>query len=311
MKRNGSWLILAALCLLLTGCGETARQPDPTPTPVITPRPTPTPRPTLPPTPTPVPTAPTLQDPDAYLSSWLDYVLAGTRTLVRFWQHPGSGPSPMEPLTAECGPLIRALFEELDWEQTEEPDYADMEEAPPGFYQVSIYYLDDETKTLGRDGWIGLEMGRQVIMLGTRGPDSVYLRADGAEKLCDALADLMPSVYINLGRTTVPPQESREATVRLYLLTALERTKALGHITDYELRAYAALPEEEDSGEKAAEEGSEPPGIRYTATYAVKPADPAADYWLAWTVDADGWIVNEIDCEVLGYDAGNGCYRMV
>lgn len=313
MKRNVSWLALAALCLLLTGCGETARQPDPTPGPTQTPAVTVTPAPSLTPSPSPAPTEAPRQTPEEVLAAALDQVVSGEEIFIRFWQHPGSGPSPISLPPAEYGAPIRALFEALNWEETEKPTYTDAAaDAPynqPGAYQASLYF-GESSRDLG-DGWIGLWTGNPVIMVGNNGPDSVYLRAEGSETLCDALADLMPSVYINLGRTRVPAQESREATVRLYLLTALERTKALGHITDYELRAYAALPPVEDSGEKAAEEGSEPPGIRYTATYAVKPADPAADYWLARTVDADGWIVSEINYyEILGYDARDGCYGM-
>lgn len=319
MKRNFGYRILAAaLCLLLAGCGKTAPQPDLTPSPSQTPAVTVTPAPSPAPSPSPAPTEAPRRTPEEVLAAALDQVVSGEEIFIRFWQHPGSGPSPISLPPAEYGAPIRALFEALDWEETEEPAYTDAAtEAPynqPGAYQASLHF-GESSRDLG-DGWIGLGTGDPVIMVGTNGPDSVYLRAEGAEALCDALADLMPSVYINLGRTRVPPQESKAATLKRYLETALERTKALGHITEYELRAYAVVTwsEEEHAYVEVTErpEEAEPSGFQYTAVYAYKPAQPELERWKAYPHDADGWIVDTIEAasECLGYDERDGCYGM-
>lgn len=288
-------LCVMLLCLLLAGCAPKAPSE---PLPTASPTPTAS---------TPAPSAEPSQDPEDILLAQVDEVLAEKEIYIRFWQHPGSGPSSETLPTAEFGEAVRGLFTELDWEITESPTYDEeaAEDAPfnqPGAYSVDICYSDS------RPVAIQMRTGKPVVMLVNSGPDNMYLRADGAEELCDKLADLTPSFYINLGRTRVPPQESLEATLKLYLETAMERLKANGHITDYDLRSYEILPIEE--GIQPREE--EYPSIAYVVTYAIKPAHPELTYWQDCTFDADGWVSVdwEGEWEVLAYDERDGCYGM-
>lgn len=286
------------LCLTLAGC-----KPKEVP-------PTPTPEPTGTVSPSVAPSSQPQPDPGEELLACLDQALAGEQMTIRFWQHPGSGPSQVELSSAEHGEEIRALFSALDWEQVEEPRYESDEEvnnAPfnqPGAYSASIYYGDPWI------GYISLGTGDPVIMIGDNSPDSVYLRADGAGDLCDKLADLTPSAYIDLGRTRVPPQESQEATLKLYLETALERLKANGHITDYTIDDFAVVPPDEPGSEPV--EALEYPGISYTVTFRVKPAKPQLTYWqdMAEYTGEDGWVEQTIDWEFIAYDERDGCYGM-
>lgn len=306
---------LAALCLMLAGCGPKEAQVTPAPSPSVTAAPTATPSPAPELTASPEPTAtpaPWETDPKGYLLDWLDQTMAGAEVFVRFWFHPGSGPTPENLPTAEYGESVRAVFAELDWEKVEEPAYFTDEEAEnpydqPGAYSVNIYL------ERGTASSIGLGKGDPVIGLYTvesEVTEAVYLRAEGADKLCDALADLMPDPYYNLGRVRVPWQGSEEETLKLYLETALERTKELGHITDYELRAYAVTPPE---GESTDEPQGEHPTFGYTATYAFKPAHPESAFWKGYDLEStDGWAVASIEdyTEFLDYDERDGCYGM-
>lgn len=310
MKRK-YWCFGLALCLALAGCapqqeqGRPTATPEPSPNVDISPSPIVTPTPELP----FIPSVDPRQDPEGYLLACLDKVMAGKQVFIRFWQHPGSGPSTVELSSAEHGSEIRALFSTLDWERVEAPSYESDEEindAPfnqPGAYSVSIYYGEPWT------GYISLETGDPVVMLGDHGPESVYLRADGAEELCDKLADLTPSAYINLGRTRVPPQKDQEATLKLYLETGLERLKANGHITDYTIDDFAVIPPDEEPGSEPVEQ-LEHPGIPYTVTYSLKPAKPELSYWQD-LVGEDGWARKlTIDWEFIAYDERDGCYGM-
>ena len=307
MKRK-YWCFGLALCLALAGCGQKEASPVPTsePSPSIvapaTLEPSTTPEPSF------VPSVDPGQDPEGYLLACLDKVMEGKRVFIRFWQHPGSGPSPVELSSAERGEEIKALFSALEWERVEEPGYYTSEEeavnAPfnqPGAYSASIYYGEPWS------GYISLWTGDPVVMIGDNGPDSVYLRADGAEELCDKLADLTPSAYINLGRTRVPEQKDQEATLKLYLETALERLKANGHITDYTIDDFAIIPPEEPESEPVEE--LEHPGIPYTVTYSLKPTKPELSDWQG-LVGEDGWVEQTIDWECIAYDERDGCYGM-
>lgn len=300
MRRN-SWCLGLALCMALAGCAPRQGQSKPTATPV--------PSETVSPS-----TTPSFQpqsDPGEQLLTCLDQAMVKELVTIRFWQHPGSGPSPVELSTAEHGEDIKALFSALNWEQVEVPGYYTSDEeaanAPfnqPGAYSVSIYYGDPWT------GVIQMGTGDPVVTLGDNGPDSVYLRADGAEDLCDKLADLTPEAYINLGRTRVPEQKDQEATLKLYLETGLERLKANGHITGYTIDTFAIIPPDEPESEPV--ERPEHPGIPYTATYSIKPARPELTYWqdLAEYTREDGWIEQTIDWEFIAYDERDGCYGM-
>lgn len=297
MKRK-YWCIALALCLALAGC----KQKEVTPTPTM--EPTPSAAATATPEPSFAPTVAPGQDSEGYLLACLDKAVEGERVFIRFWQHPGSGPSPVELSSAEHGEEIRALFSALEWERVEEPGYYTSEEeaanAPfnqPGAYSASIYYGEPWS------GYINLGTGDPVVMLGDNGSDSVYLRADGAEELCDKLADLTPSAYINLGRTRVPEQKDQEATLKLYLETGLERLKANGHITDYTIDDFSVIPPDEPVEEL------EHPGIPYTVTYSLKPTKPELSDWQG-LVGEDGWVEQTIDWECIAYDARDGCYGM-
>ncbi len=296
-----------ALCLLLAGCApkappEPSRTPDPTASPEVTAAPA------------PEPSAPMLPDPQTdptgYVLACLDWAMEGETVTICFWQHPGSGPSPEELSVDDCASAIRALFSDLDWEVTERPTYDEdtAESAPfnqPGAYSATIYYGDSWT------GYLQVGTDDPVIMLGDHGPNSVYLRADGAEGLCDRLTDLVPSAYLNLGRTRVPPQASREDTVKLYVETALERLKANGHISDYVLRECKIVELDVEADAESAWETH--PSFGYTVTYAVKPTHPELSYWQDATFDADGWVEARIEehTEFLAYDERDGCYGMV
>ncbi len=301
-----------ALCLLLAGC---APKTPPEPSPTASPPPTSSPEVTA--TPTPEPSAPKLPDPQTdptgYVLACLDLAMEGETVTILFWQHPGSGPTPEELSVADYGEAIRALFSDLDWEVTQSPTYDEetAESAPlnqPGAYHVSIDYGDPFA------GRLQANTGDPVIILGKTGPDNVYLRAVGAEGLCDQLTDLVPSAYLNLGRTRVPPQTSREDTVKLYVETALERLKANGHISDYVLREWKVVePDVEPDAEPTPTPAWEThPGIGYTVTYAVKPTRPELSYWQNVTFDADGWTEEHIEeyIEFLIYDERDGRYGM-
>lgn len=297
MKRK-YWCFGLALCLALAG-GCKPKEVSPTPTPSAAA--TDTPEPSITPTPSFAPSIDPKEDPKGYVMSWVDTALGGEKIYLRFWIHPGSGPTPSIWLAEEYAQTVRTMFEELDWDSarvlTWEEAYAD-EGAPediPGMYSV----------TLNDEGWRGtchIQCGLNAGMICVAGDDDLYFFVGGAEELCTKLTDLEPSVYVNLGRTRVPAQESREATLKLYLETALERTKELGHITDYELRAYAVTPPEEEGGE-------ERPGFGYTATYAFKPTRPEL---FGGNLDADGWGEETIEeyTEGLVYDERDGCYGM-
>lgn len=287
----------------------------PAPSPSVTAAPTATPSPTPELTASPEPTAtpaPWETDPKGYLLDRLDQTMERSEVFVRFWFHPGSGPTPENLPTAEYAESVRAVFAELDWEKVEEPAYFTDEEAEnpydqPGAYSVNIYL------ERGTASSIGLGKGNPVIGLYTvesEVKEAVYLRAEGADKLCDALADLMPDPYYNLGRVRVPWQGSKEETLKRYLETALERTKELGHITDYELRAYEVTSPENENGE---DEEAAPLSMAYTATYAFKPAHPESAFWKGYDLEStDGWSVASIEdyTEFLDYDERDGCYGM-
>ncbi len=300
MKKKCAALALL-LCLTLAACGPRRTQAEPTPTPEPSPSATPEPSPSA----APLPDGPEA-DPKGYLLSCVDQALEGETVPIRFWQHPGSGPSGVELSVAEHGRDIRALFAALDWEATETPVYTEGTEealdAPynqPGAYNVSIYYGDPWA------GELSLWSGDPAVSLWTEESEPVFLRADGAEKLCDQLADLTPSAYIQLGRTRVPPQGSQEATLKLYLETALERLKANGHITDYTLDRYEVIPPEPGDSTNPMEY----PGISYVATFFLKPTHPELRAWEGLE-EKDGWLVQTIDWEHIAYDHRDGLYGM-
>lgn len=317
MKKKALWLtVTAALCLTLAGCGPKERQEMPTPQPSTTPEAVVTPTPTPEPTSTPAPWA---EDPKGYIMGWLDELLDGEKLYLRFWIHPGSGPTPTIWPT-ELGETVRTLLEELDWDgaklltwEEQEAEDADLVNAP-GTYSVT---LNDEDWV--GEGYFSFSLNSRVIRVNW-GDDQLYFFVPGAETLCTKLTDLEPSVYVNLGRVRVPPQESKKATLKLYLETALERTKELGHIADYELRDYAVVTwsadgERLEEGENAEAEEEEHPNICYTATYAVKPAHPESEFWKYCTFDEDGWFVADVNVEeymdFLAYDERDGCYGML
>lgn len=302
--RNRALCLALLLGLLLAGCGpketppELTLEPSPSVEATVTPEPVPTPEPPF------VPSADPEEDPKGYILSCLDQAMTEENIFLRFMLHPGSGSTPSYWPTQEYRESLWAIFADLDWEAVEEPRYESEEEianAPfnqPGAYDILLYY--SETGQCVRCG-----LNNAVLQVGNGGEDTRYFTADGAEKLCTKLTDMDPDVYINLGRIRVPAQESEEATLKLYLETALKRTKELGHITDYELRAYAVTsPGWEGEGVS--------PGFQYTTTYAYKPAHPESAYWKDYAFDADGWAVVTIgeQTEALLYDERDGCYGM-
>lgn len=302
MKKKAGWLVLTlALSLLLAGCGPKEPQVTPTPGSSVTPEVTVTPAPTPDPTATP---APWEEDPKGYVMGWLDRMLEGEEIYLRFWLHPGSGPTPSIWPTAEYAETVRAMFEELDWDSAKLLTGGDENAAyydGPGSYNVTLH----EDNWMG-DGWIGCSLDTGVVRVDSTADGNLYFLVPGSEELCSKLTDLEPSVYVNMGRTRVPAQKSEEATLKLYLETALERTKELGHITDYELRAYAVTPPDD---ERTDESQGEHPAFSYTATYAFKPARPEL---FSGVIDADGWVVGNIEeyTEGLTYDEQDGCYGM-
>ena len=299
MKKKYAALALL-LCLTLAACGPRRTQDEPTPTP----EPSPSATPEAGPSAAPLPDGPEA-DPKGYLLSYVDQALEGETASILFWQHPGSGPSGVELSVAEHGQDIRALFAALDWEITEAPVYTDDE--LDAYYDQPAYNV---TMPVYRGGeWIGelsLRSGEPLVTLRTAEPAPVYLRADGSEKLCDQLADLTPSAYIQLGRTRVPPQGSQEATLKLYLETALELLKANGHITDYTLDHYEVIPP--DPGEPTAP--LEYPRIAYAVTYSLKPTHPELRAWEGLEEKDDGWLEETIDWEHISYDDRDRLYGM-
>lgn len=168
------------------------------------------------------------------------------------------------------------------------------------------------------EGYFSLNLNSRVILVNWE-DDQLYFLVPGAEALCTKLTDLEPSVYVNMGRTRVPAQESKKATLKLYLETALERTKELGHISDYELRHYAVVVEQREDGTWIEEDGAaaesgeegEYTGFNYTATFAYKPANLQSAYWQDYTADEEGWLEVDLDYgEGLSYDERDGCYGM-
>lgn len=304
--RKRYWCLCLVLCLGLAGCKPKEAPPTPTPEPTpsvaatATPEPAPTPEPSFGPSVDPK------EDPKGYIMACLDQAMTQEDIFLRFMLHPGSGPTPAYWPTKEYRESLRAAFADLDWEAVEKPCYESDEEianAPfnqPGAYDILLYY-SGETGQHIRCG-----LNNAFLQVGDGGEGTCYFTADGAEELCAKLTDLDPEVYINLGRTRVPAQESAEATLKLYLETGLERTKQLGHISDYELRAYAVT----SSGWEDEEAPS--PGFQYTATYVYKPAHPESAYWENYYFDADGWAVATIEeqTEALLYDERDGCYGM-
>lgn len=305
MKKKALWLtVTAALCLMLAGCGPKERQETPTPGPSATPEAVVTPTPTPEATATP---APWEEDPKGHIMGWLDQLLDGEKLYLRFWIHPGSGPTPTIWPAAEYAETVRTLFEELDWDDAklltwEEQDAEDTDLVnAPGAYSVT---LNDED--WWGEGYFTFSLNSRVIRVNW-GDDQLYFLVPGSEELCTKLTDLEPSVYANMGRTRVPAQESEEETLKLYLETALKRTQELGHITDYELRDYAVTPIEWEGTEE------EPSYFGYTATYAFKPAHPESAFWKNYDLgSADGWVEANIEesTEFLLYDERDGCYGM-
>lgn len=320
MKRKIGYLAFVVLCLLLVGCGPKTAQVTPTPSPSAMPEATVTP---TPPTATPEPTAtpaPWEEDPRGYIMGWLDKLLDGEKIYLHFWIHPGSGPTPTVWSAAEYAQTVRTLFEELDWDDAklltwEEQDAEDEDLVnAPGAYGVT---LNDED--WWGEGYFSFSLNSRVIRVNW-GDDQLYFLVPGSEEMCTKLTDLEPSVYVNLGRVRVPAQESQKATLKLYLETALERTKELGHIADYELRDYAVVTwsadgERLEEEENAEAEEEEHPNICYTATYAVKPTHPGSEFWKYCTFDEDGWFVADVNVEeymdFLVYDERDGCYGML
>lgn len=321
--RRGYWCLGLALCLTLAGCGpkqaEQASEPSPsTPVETATPSPTAAPSPTATLTAEPTP-APWEEDPKGYVMKQLDKLLAGEKLYLRFNIHPGSGSASDTWLTAEWGAAVRALFEDLDWDNarvlTDEEAFnaSELRADDVGGYTVC---LDDDEYWRG-ESHIHCYLNSETISV--RGAEGDFeINVGGAENLCTKLTDLEPSVYVNMGRTRVPAQESKRATLKLYLETALERTKKLGHISDYELRHYAVVKGQREDGTWVEEDGAaavdgeaECPGFNYTATFAYKPANPQSAYWQDYTADEEGWLEVDLDYgEGLSYDERDGCYGM-
>lgn len=307
MKKRG-WCLGVALCAALTGCGPKTAQVTPVPqpsatlettaptvVPTVSPELTETPEPTKAPEPTVDPAPDPQNDPKGHVLSRVDKMLDEETIFLRFWIHPGSGPTPSYWTTSAVGATVREMFEDLDWDNAElltwEETFDDEMWDVPG-YTVSLY--DDQH---GVGGSINCGLNRGTIYVFGENDEGFYFRVDGAEKLCEKLTDMEPSVYVNMGRTRVPPQKSPEDTVKLYVETALKRTKKCGHITDYAIRAYEVT---------SFSEGDPPNGISYIVTYAFKPAHP--ELWA--NLDADGWVEESIDWECLDYDERDGCYGM-
>lgn len=306
MKRKAFWLMVtAALCLTLVSCGPKEQQVSPTPSPSATPEPPATP-------------APWEEDPKGYVMNWVDKMLDGEQIYLNFWIHPASGPSPARMPIAECGAVIRELFEGLDWDNAQALTAEELHETFVDMPQYDVS-LHDDNDWGNSEGYISCSLNDGDIRV--NGEDGeLYFRVGGAEELCTKITDLYPFVYVNLGRVRVPPQESKKATLKLYLETALKRTKELGHITDYELRDYAVVTwsadgERLEEEENAEAEEEEHPNICYTATYAVKPAHPESEFWKYCTFDEDGWFVADVNVEeymdFLAYDERDGCYGML
>ncbi len=307
--RKKYWVLALILCLALAGCRQKTAQVTPAPSPKVeTAAPSPSAATPSPETPmpeeseSPAAVEDWKEDPKGYLFDCLDRILEEDELLIRFWQHPGSGPSPVYLSKAEYGETIRSLFEELDWDSArllegeEADDYVDA----PGAYSITFQH--------SKWGFIGCTLNSSVIRADGR-EGNLYFRVDGAEKLGEKLTDMVPSAYVNLGRTRVPPQESKEATLKLYVETALERLKENGHISDYALRSYEVLTQDEENTQAEEEEY---PTFAYTATYAMKPAKPELTYWQGYVFDEDGWVVEyrEAYTDFLAYDERDGCYGM-
>lgn len=311
------WCLGLALCMALTGCGARTAQETPAPLPsgtlettaptlepTVSLEPTASPSPTETAEPTATPTPAPLEDSKGYILGCIDRVLEQEKMSLYFWQHPGSGPSVVELKTEEYREIVKAMFDKLDWDGarllTEEECNAAYEAQNdiPGIYDV----------TLIDEGWgfVGCGLDRDVVRVNGR-TDNLYFHVGGAEKLCEKLTDMVPSAYVNLGRVRVPPQKTKEATIKLYVETALKQMKKNGHITDYALRSYEVITSEE--GETPAEE-EEYPSFAYTATYAIKPAKPELAYWQGREFDDDGWVEESIQWELLAYDERDGCYGM-
>lgn len=316
MKKDVLWLtVTAALLLTLAGCGpkQTEQPPEPSPsTPMETAAPSSTATPTAESTPTP---APWEEDPKGYVMEQLDKLLAGEKIHLLFNIHPGSGPVSETWPTAEWGAAVLALFEDLDWDNarvlTEEEAFnaSELRADDVGGYTVCF----DDGEYWSGERHIHCYLNSETISVsGAEG--SFEINVDGAENLCTKLTDLEPSVYVNMGRTRVPAQETQKVTLKLYLETALEHTKELGHITDYELRDYRVITWSEGKREYVeVEETSgeeEHPSFGYTATYAYKLANPESVFRKEFEQEStDGWVVATIE-EGLDYDERDGCYGM-
>lgn len=219
-------------------------------------------------------------DPGGMLSGVLDQGFSGDGWEVRFWIHPGSGPSPVDMNAAEYGGAVREQFAALDWEQTDLEHYRAAGDDLPGAYGVD-FCPKGKTLQVHIVCWSHNDIIRVEFPAGSE-TECRYLRADGAEELCDSLAVLWPGPEVDKGLVRTSPQETDEATAVQYMEELFGRLASDGHVTGAELRSLAVLPPDPDSDRGADY-------LDFCASFALQPARPELSYWQDIGVDETGW----------------------
>lgn len=289
---KGAFSIGACLmAVVFSACGVLPEEKSPAPGQTLPPVQT------APATPAPSeesPAYPWEADPKGYVTDRLEQCLDNGAWTVRFWIMPGTGPVPVELPEAEYGQALRKLFSDLDWTVTDAPQYQEEPEPSSGDRRSNPYSIQIVPGYIPGYGSatepIMCATDDPVLQLGIRtgeGYDSACFRAEGAEGLCEAIADLWPAPEAEMGRVRVLPREAKEATARAYLDEVCARLEANGHITGHEIRLLEVEPPYEPEGEEEIVEGEE--ALVFQALLALQPADPGLSCWQEGREET-GWV---------------------
>lgn len=235
-------------------------------------------------------------DPNAYVMERLDTCLHEEgRWSLYFWIFPGTGPVSGWLPEAEYGDALRALFSSYDWKVTQMPEYSEETANAPSAY--GIQFTPGYPAMVEHIGPIYLNSNDATIRMSFYDEEnkqygSLYFTAEGAEDLCDAIADLYPGWEAVTGcRTRTTPQATPEATARAYLEDTFAVLKDKGHITEARIDSLEYIPPvwDGESVDNNYMTYDDTVAVQFQAKISFQPTRPELSYWQELGMDKEGW----------------------